>query len=59
MIIATNPSFNLISSRCFVASVVTKMNASSWRKDSIAILYELQVGNRILRGLQIVDQAFV
>ena len=53
---ATNPSSKLTSSR-LAASVMTKMNASSWKKDSIAILYELQVGNRILRGLQVVDQA--
>ena len=38
-------------------SVMTKMNASSWEKGRIAILYEVQVGNRILRGLEIVDQA--
>ena len=40
-----------------VASALTKMNASSWRKGRITILYEVQVGNRFLRGLYIVDQA--
>ena len=34
-----------------VASALTKMNASSWRKGRITILYEVQVGNRFLRGL--------
>ena len=48
---ATNPSFDLTPNRCFVASLMTKMNASSWKKDRIAILYELQVCNRILQGL--------
>ena len=32
---------------------MTKINASSWRKDRIAILSEVQVGSHILRGLQI------
>ena len=57
MMFATNSSFDLTSSRCFAASALTKMNASSWRKGRLAILYEVQVGNRILRSLQIVDQA--
>ena len=47
MMFATNPSSPLISGHCLVASVMTKMNASSWRKDRVAILYEVQVGNRI------------
>ena len=56
MMISTNPSSKLTTSRCWVAIVMTKMNALC-KKDSIAIMCELQVGNRILRGLQIVDQA--
>ena len=44
MMFATNPSFDLTSIRCFVASALMKMNASSWRKRRIAILYEVQVG---------------
>ena len=36
---------------------MTKMNALSCTKDRIAILYKVRVGTRILRGLQIVDQA--
>ena len=56
MMFATNPSFDLTSNRCFAASVTTKMDAL-WKKDRIDILYEVQVGNRVLRGLQIVDQA--
>ena len=54
MMFATKPSTKLTSIRCLVASVMSKMNASSWRNDRIAILYEVQVGNR---GLQIEDQA--
>ena len=41
MMFATNPSFDLTSSRCFVACVMTKTNASSWEKGRIAILYEV------------------
>ena len=37
---------------------MTKMNAS-WKKDGIAILLKLHVGNRILQGLRTVDQASV
>ena len=37
MMFAMNPSFDLTSSRCLVAIVMTKMNAL-WKKDSIAIL---------------------
>ena len=54
---ATNPSFDLTSSRCLTASALTMMNASSREKGRIAILHEVQVSNRILRGLQIGDQA--
>ena len=57
MMFATNPSFKLTSSRCSAASAMTKMNASSWKKGRIAILHEVQVGYRILRGHQFVDQA--
>ena len=57
MMFATNPSFDLTSNRCSAASVMTKMNASSWRKGRFAILYEVQVGNRILQGLQTVSRA--
>ena len=32
-----------------VASVMTKMNASSWRKDGIAILYEVQAVSDLFR----------
>ena len=58
MMISTNPSSKLTTSRCLVAIVMTKMNAS-WKKDSIAILCKLQVDNRILQRIQIVDQAVV
>ena len=57
MMFATNPSVDLTSSRSSAASAMTRMNAPSWKKGRIAILYEVQVGNRILQGLQIVDQA--
>ena len=48
--LATNPSYDLTSSRCSAASAMTKMSASSWRKDRVAILYEVEVGNRIIQG---------
>ena len=38
MMLSTNPSSKLTTSRCMVAIVMTKMNAS-WKKGSIATLY--------------------
>ena len=60
MKISANPSSTLITSRCLVAIVITKMKTNSlWTKESIAILYKLQVDNRIHQSLQTVDRVFV
>ena len=60
MKISTSPSSTLTTSRCLVATVMTKMKTNAlWKRDSIAILQKLQVDNRIHQGLQTVDRAFV
>ena len=49
---STYPSSKLTTICCLVAIVMTKMNAS-WKKDSIAILWKLQVGTRNLQETSI------
>ena len=56
---AKNPNFYSTSNRRAAPSAMTKTKVLVWRKGRTAILHEVQVGNRILRGLQIVFHVVV